>query len=79
MATFITRLPYSAAGIRLAVKDLIDVSGAVTTAGSRAVAETAGPAASDAACLAGARAADVAIVGKTTILLLHSRSALDVR
>ena len=41
MATFITRMPHSGTGVRLAVKDLIDISGVPTTAGCRAVAETA--------------------------------------
>ncbi len=67
MATFITRLPHSTRGIRLAVKDLIDVSGVPTTAGSRAVAETVRPAETDAACMAGARAAGAAIVGKANL------------
>jgi amidase len=69
MATFITRLPHGhdATGIRLAVKDLIDVEGVTTTAGSRAVAETARPAERDAACLAGARAAGAVIVGKANL------------
>ena len=69
MATFITRLPHAddATGIRLAVKDLIDVEGVPTTAGSRAVAETARPADRDAACLAGARAAGAVIVGKANL------------
>jgi amidase len=69
MATFITRLPHarSATGIRLAVKDLIDVEGVPTTAGSRAVAQAASPADRDAPCLAGARAAGVAIVGKANL------------
>jgi amidase len=69
VATFITRLPYarSGSGIRLAVKDLIDMAGVPTTAGSRAVAETATPAEHDAACMAGARAAGAVIVGKTNL------------
>lgn len=69
MATFITRLAHAhgATGIRLAVKDLIDVEGVPTTAGSRAVAETAQPADGDAACLAGARAAGAVIVGKANL------------
>jgi len=69
MTTFITRLPPApgAAGPRLAVKDLIDVEGVLTTAGSRAVAETASPASRDAACLAGARAAGAVIVGKANL------------
>ena len=67
MATFITRLNGSSGGLRLAVKDLIDVQGVPTTAGSRPVADRAGPATADAACLAGARAAGVVIVGKTNL------------
>jgi amidase len=65
--TFITRLDHPGRGPRLAVKDLIDVRGAPTTAGSKAVAETARPAQADAPCLAGARAADAAIVGKANL------------
>ena len=42
MATFITRLDQSGGGLRLAVKDLIDMQGLPTTAGSRAVADQAG-------------------------------------
>jgi amidase len=68
VATFITRLDHSGSeGPRLAVKDLIDVRGVPTTAGCKAVAETAMPAADDAPCLAGARAANAAIVGKANL------------
>ena len=67
MCTFITRLDSTGTGTRLAVKDLIDVAGVPTTAGSRAVERAAGPAAADAACLAGARAAGARIVGKTNL------------
>jgi amidase len=51
----------------VAVKDCIDVAGIVTTAGSPAVAETARPAAADAACLAGMRAAGARLVGKANL------------
>ena len=54
-------------GIRLAIKDCIDVAGVVTTAGSRVVAERTEAALADAACLAGARAAGARIVGKTNL------------
>ncbi|CAN5794087.1 amidase family protein [soil metagenome] len=54
-------------GLRVAVKDCIDVAGAATTAGSPAVAETARPAAVDAACLAGLRAAGSRVVGKANL------------
>lgn len=67
MATFITRLPETGAGVRLAVKDLIDVAGVPTTAGCPAVAGQARPAARDAACMAGARAAGAVIVGKANL------------
>jgi amidase len=66
MATFITRLD-GGGGLRLAVKDLIDVQGVPTTAGCRPVADRAVPAAADAACMAGARAAGAVIVGKTNL------------
>jgi amidase len=75
MATFITRLDGVGEGPRLAVKDLIDVEGVPTTAGCRAVERTAQPAAKDAACLAGARAAGARIVGKTN---LHELAALPL-
>lgn len=67
MSTFITRLDTAGTGPRLAVKDLIDVAGVPTTAGSRAVERTTAPATADAACLAGARAAGARIVGKTNL------------
>jgi amidase len=67
VSTWITRLDTSGDGPRLAVKDLIDVVGVPTTAGSRAVAESASPAERDAPCLAGARAAGARIVGKANL------------
>ncbi|HXB36608.1 MAG TPA: amidase [Acidimicrobiales bacterium] len=67
MTTFITRYETSGPGVRLAVKDLIDMEGEPTTAGCRAVAQRAGPAPRDAACLAGARAAGARIVGRTNL------------
>jgi amidase len=67
MATFITRLPEAGSGIRLAVKDLIDLAGLPTTAGSAALAKSAKPADADAPCMAGARAAGAVIVGKTNL------------
>lgn len=67
MTTFITRLDATGSGPRLAVKDLIDVAGVPTTAGSRAVERTAKPAVADAPCLAGARAAGARIVGKVNL------------
>ena len=68
MATFITALdPGPGPGPLLAVKDLIDVAGLPTTAGSRVVADTDAPAAADAACLAGARAASARLAGKANL------------
>jgi amidase len=67
MTTFITRYDTSGPGVRLAVKDLIDMEGELTTAGCRAVASRATPAARDATCLAGARAAGARIVGRTNL------------
>jgi amidase len=67
MSTFITRYETSGPGVRLAVKDLIDMAGEPTTAGCRAVADRAVPAARDAACLAGAREAGARIVGRTNL------------
>jgi amidase len=57
VSTWITTDSTPGAGPRVAVKDLIDMAGLPTTAGSRPVADTAPPAARDAACLAGLRAA----------------------
>ncbi|HUR77406.1 MAG TPA: amidase [Acidimicrobiales bacterium] len=54
-------------GPRLAVKDAIDVVGAPTTVGCRAIADLAVPAAADAPCVATARAAGARIVGKTNL------------
>jgi amidase len=67
MTTFITRLDGAGSGPRLAVKDLIDVAGVPTTAGSKPVADRARPALADAPCLAGARAAGAVIVGKANL------------
>jgi amidase len=53
--------------LRLAVKDLIDVKGVVTTAGSKYLAQTRPPAKTDAACLRISRTRNVQIVGKTNL------------
>jgi amidase len=53
--------------LRLAVKDLIDMKGVVTTAGSEYVATTSPPASRDAQCLELARERNVQIVGKTNL------------
>jgi amidase len=71
MATFILRIddPGDAGpgAPRLAVKDLLDVAGTPTTAGSAVVAATAEPAATDAPCVAAARASGARIVGKVNL------------
>jgi amidase len=71
MSTWILRETVSGPGLRVAIKDLIDVAGLPTTAGSRAIAEQAGPAAADAPCLAGLRAAmargEACLAGKTNL------------
>ena len=53
--------------LRLAVKDLIDIRGEVTSAGSEYLYKHAKPAKEDAACLRIARKRGVAIVGKTNL------------
>ena len=71
MSTWIVKETAPGPGLRVAVKDLIDVAGLPTTAGSRAVADRARPAAGDAACLAGLRAAiargEACLAGKTNL------------
>jgi amidase len=53
--------------LRLAVKDLIDMKGVVTTAGSKYIAKNYPPATRDAKCLEIARDRNVRIVGKTNL------------
>ncbi len=71
MSTFIETTAIGDRGVRVAVKDLIDLAGLPTTAGCRAIADRAEPALADAPCLAGLRAAVEAgaarIVGKTNL------------
>ena len=61
----------SGAGLRVAVKDLIDMAGLPTAAGCQEVERRAQPASADASCLVGIRAAEAAggvrIVGKTNL------------
>ena len=59
--------PSQSQGLRLAVKDNIDMQGRVTSAGSEYVAKHSPPAVRDAPCLALARARHVHIVGKTNL------------
>src|SRR5262252_7595052 len=71
MSTWILKEAAPGRGLRVAIKDLIDVAGLPTTAGSRAVADRARPADADAACLAGLRAAiargEARLVGKVNL------------
>jgi len=53
--------------LRLAVKDIIDMQGQVTTAGSQHLAETSPPATSDAKLMGPSRQGNVEIVGKTNL------------
>jgi amidase len=68
---FIQRLANSGSGTAVAIKDLIDLRGTITTAACKAVERRAVPATEDAACLAGIRAAEADgnawIVGKTNL------------
>src|SRR6202163_4573003 len=59
--------PENSKQLRLAVKDLIDMKGVVTTAGSEYLARTRPPASQDAQCLELARERNVQIVGKTNL------------
>ncbi|MGC8511577.1 MAG: amidase [Acidimicrobiales bacterium] len=76
MATFTYRteesfLPIPKSVLRVAVKDLIDMAGVITTRGSRVIATSDAPAESDAVCMRGTRQAVAAgaavIVGKTNL------------
>ena len=68
-ATWITKLDPdpTATGLRVAVKDAIDVVGVPTTVGCAAIADVAEPAAADADCVATARAAGARVVGKANL------------
>jgi amidase len=70
VTAFLERFASSGTGLAVAIKDLIDVAGSVTTAGSRALV-TAEPAPADAACLTEIRAREAAgeawLVGKTNL------------
>jgi amidase len=65
--TWIVRLDQVDPGVRLAVKDCIDVQGLPTTVGCPVIAEQAPPAARDAAVVAAARRSGAQIVGKTNL------------
>ena len=59
--------PENSTQLRLAVKDLIDIKGQVTSAGSQYLSRNNPPATEDAECLALARSRGVQIVGKTNL------------
>jgi amidase len=65
--TWIVRLDSAGPGVRLAVKDCIDVEGVPTTVGCPVIAERARPATRDAAVVAAARRSGAQIVGKTNL------------
>lgn len=67
MTTWIIKTDAPGDGPRLAVKDAIDVAGLPTTAGCRAIAERAEPAAADAPVVASARAQGARIAGKANL------------
>jgi amidase len=71
MSTFTDRTQVGTAGITVAVKDIIDMEGFVTTAGCRAIERSSSPAAVDAPCLAGLRAAtragEARMIGRTNL------------
>ena len=59
--------PANSSGLRLAVKDLIDMKGHVTSAGSEYIFKSRPPATQDAECLQIARSRNVQFVGKTNL------------
>ncbi len=65
--THYTPVDASSGKLRVAVKDLIDMKGYVTTAGSKYLATHGTPAPRDAKCLAGVRRPGVEIVGRTNV------------
>jgi amidase len=67
MSTWIARIHPVRSGVRLAVKDAIDVAGLPTTVGCAAVADVATAAPADAACVATMRANGAVVVGKTNL------------
>lgn len=74
--TFVGEVRPGPPGLRLAVKDCIDVAGLPTTVGNPSLGVT--PATQDAVCLAGARAAGVTVVGKTNLSeLCHSATGIN--
>ncbi|HEV2360919.1 MAG TPA: amidase family protein, partial [Acidimicrobiales bacterium] len=67
-ALYVERLdPGSGPGLRVAVKDLVDLQGMPTSSGCRAVAAGAEPADEDADCLAGFRKAGARWTGKVNL------------
>ncbi len=73
--TWIVQLDRPGPGVRLAVKDCIDVAGLPTTVGCPVIAERARPAAQDAAVVAAARRSGAQIVGKTNLAVTDGQAA----
>ena len=65
--TWIVRLDPAGPGVRLAVKDCIDVAGVPTTVGCPVIAERTRPASQDATVVAAARRSGAQVVGKTNL------------
>jgi amidase len=70
-AAFIDKTSFGSGSLRVAIKDIIDVEGTITTAACRAVEKIAKPAISDAVCIrtirSEAQAGHVRVVGKTNL------------
>jgi amidase len=70
-AVFIDRTSFGSGPTRVAIKDIIDVEGTITTAACKAVEKAANPASSDAVCIRTIRSEAVAgrvrVVGKTNL------------
>jgi amidase len=70
-AVFLDRNSFGAGSFRIAMKDIIDVEGTITTAACRALEKAAKPAAVDAVCIrtirSEAQAGRVRVVGKTNL------------
>ena len=82
MSTYITRFADSGNGVPVAVKDLIDMAGVVTTAGCRALADLGEPAERDAPLLREIRrreaAGEVWIVGLGMVAKVRSCLVLSL-
>jgi len=66
-ASVITQLTSAAHGVKVAVKDMIDVEGCVTTAGCKGVARRAAPASTDADCVRLIKASGGRVIEKSNL------------